>query len=285
MPETLSSVRTDVLYRLGDSNESVWTDTEVDSYIVEGYNLFVRSTRCLWDWEYTNDVGGQGTYALPSDLLVIDRVTYDGKKIDALTDRELRGLDQRYMTTEGEPLAYSVRQDGIGYIRFYPIPSSPDAYSVTGTWGIPRSLDDLDQTVTGTWGIPRTVPIDSESASTDPAWGIPRFVSVSAQLAKIEYYQRGSALVADDDEFDIPAWTVKYVRLFAMARCLERRGPGQDMKLAKHFHERFSVGVDRLIKRRDKIKSARVGRFGGMGTTRSPRPRARLPWQYGTVVR
>lgn len=123
MAETLSTVRTAVLRRLGDSTNVIWSNAEINRYIQEGYDRLLFSTQMLWKRAYSDDVDGTATYALPTDLQSVDRVMWNWRRIDAVTTRELIQADSAYRTTEGPVEAYSIEDDGVLTIRKYPVPS------------------------------------------------------------------------------------------------------------------------------------------------------------------
>lgn len=237
MAERLIDIREDVLYRLGDDDGLIWSTAEVNGYIQAGLNDLVIRTKPLWDWYYCNDVASTATYELPSDLLVVDRVTWNNARIPPLTARELRAGNSQYRTQEGEVLAYSVEEDGIKYLRKYLVPSA------TAT---------ADQDVNNT---------------------------------RVEYFQRAATLADDLDELDLPRYATKYVRYYALWQCLERKGKGQDLKLAIHYRNRYLMGVKRMLSRREAVMAARIGRLGGPSMISRRLPAPRLPWNYGRIVR
>lgn len=285
MADTLASVRTDVLYRLGDSTNTIWSNVEVDDYTRDGYDLLVSLSRSLWDWTFLNDQAGVPTYDLPAECLIVDRATWNDRRMAPLTARELRAIDPRYRVKQGQVSNYSVEEDGVGKIRLWPVPSASTGGAVTGTWGIPRSLASVSsEAATGSWGGPRWRP-PAESLPALPTWGVNRRYSSSGLNTKVEYYRRGTSLTADASTFELPSWVVKYVRFYDLWQCLLRKGEGQDLTLAKHYEERFNIGVQRLLKRKRAVVSSRVGRMGGPGKSRSVLATPRLPWNFGRPVR
>ena len=53
--KTLSEVRDEVLRRLGDTNQTIWSASEIDSYIKRGYDRICYETEILWGFEYLED--------------------------------------------------------------------------------------------------------------------------------------------------------------------------------------------------------------------------------------
>lgn len=124
MPESLSTVRVDVLLRLGDSTNDIWTNAEIDRYIQEGYDELLIRTKMLWKRAYSNDVASTATYSLPTDFIGLDRVLWNWRRIEPVTQQELIDFDALYRTTEGPVQAYSVESDGLLTLRKYPVPST-----------------------------------------------------------------------------------------------------------------------------------------------------------------
>lgn len=124
MAKTLTAVTTEVLYRLGDTAEDVWTTAEIQSYLKEAYDLLAILTGFFWDRETLSDVADQATYTLPTKVYEVERVTWNQAKITAMTSTELIELDYQYMTTKGDVEAYVLDMDGLRTLRKYRIPNA-----------------------------------------------------------------------------------------------------------------------------------------------------------------
>lgn len=84
------------------------------------------------DWEATNGYApfvGKAVYELPSDLIQIERATWDNYRIDPLNSAELQLANSRYLFETGNPRGYLMDGDGLRKLRKWPIPSA----SATGT--------------------------------------------------------------------------------------------------------------------------------------------------------
>lgn len=231
----LGTLRNDVLYRLGDTARSVWTEAEINQYIRQGYDELVFTTGALWvkrEPAELQDVAGQGTYTLPTDLIKTERITWDYQRIEPLKQVELEHSDPRYRTTQGDVFGYLQEQDGLRTLRKVRVPNQDDA-----------------------------------------------------GLVSIEYWRRGLFLTGDTNELELPLHYAKYVRHYAMWKALEREGAGQDLKLAEHYQARYAAGVQRMLRRKNAVKSQRVGRMGGPYPAQTRMARPSMPWQYGQVVR
>ena len=65
MAKTLAVVRGDVLRRLNDEAQAFWTASEVDRYLVQAYRELTRTTRCLWDIRYAENLPAGFSYTAP----------------------------------------------------------------------------------------------------------------------------------------------------------------------------------------------------------------------------
>lgn len=244
-------------------------------------------------WEYDGDfvdtVYVSPLVDLPDDLYQIERVTWKNRRIEPLRSRELEQQDARYELNQGEVEGYLADKDGLRRIRLWRVPSAPsgsigfDYDDDSETWGLLRVLDEVDDSsVEGVWG--EIVSIPGHEVSGGP-WGVIRQVTTNVNDLRIEYRRRGETLATDVIEFEIPDRYVKYVRWFALSQALGREGDGQDMELADHYQSRFELGVQRCVRRRSMAQSQRKVVMGGAARRSGRMPRARLPYNYGAVVR
>jgi hypothetical protein len=262
-----------ILYEQFQHTED-WEETYDDSGLMSGNHT------CAFEWDYLTQVYFSGLTQIPDEVYQIERATWDNERLVPSTFKEL-SADPRFEFTEGEVIAYMMEGDGLRRLRKYRRPlTQSDSYSYTGNWGIIRSVGDLSSdTPTGTYGALRRI----SGQQTKGTWGLARRVVTSEDTLKIEYYRRGSELVNDTSELELPDVYTKYVRHFATWKSLDREGPGQDLELADHYMQRWLVGIERIRRRKVAINSMRTGRMGGGTTTRTRPPKPRLPWQYGTL--
>ena len=296
MAKTRAEIRDEVLTRLGDTANLIWSNDEIDDLIRQGYRVFIVSTKLLWGRQWIDDIAGQALYKLPDEVLEVERVTWDDHPLIPKTDCELRAMDGNYERTVGRVEYYSI--DSLRRLRKYRIPkktvnSKGLVVEIIGTWGTPRNLLTIDTQI-GSWGIARSIPgyqvigswgiprsgfiivvvgswgVPRNLSLIDPvqigSWGIPRILPgyevvgswgvprgdfaglsaapLTAENTRIEYTRRAD-LPGDSSELEIPNHQAKYIRCYAMSKALGREGPGQDLKLEKHFYSRFLEGVRR----------------------------------------
>jgi len=185
----------------------------------------------------------------------------------------------------GDAWRYSMDRDGIGGLRVVPAGSgTATVYTVSGTFGILRDAEDTDGL--GTWapvgsrGFLREIP---EHFPMGGQYGIPRRLFSDTDNTRVEYFRLGKDL--DEYAFELPDRFTKYVEFYAQAKCLERDGAGQDLKLSGHFMERFTVGAARMVRRLGENRRAVVGKIGSAGRMPKAPALAQLPWRYGRQIR
>lgn len=219
----------------GNVPSTLWSASEINDRLQEGYDDFCLRTGVLWKKDSPaalDDVASTATYTLPTEVLVIERCVWDSRMIRPQDRRWLEQHHPAFETQTGDVWGYLLEGDGLRILRKVNVPST----------------------------------------SSSTAFGI-------------EYVRRGLAL-SDSQGFEIPDHMVKFIRFYALWKCLERDGPGQDVKFADHYQTRYLTGVRRALVRKSRLRSVRVGRMGGelIAATNGP-PRPRLPWEFGDVIR
>lgn len=114
---TLAQAATLVAARLMDSQNRVWTATELKVWVVRAHGMFVADTRCLWTANEYNDVANTGTMSVPSDLLKLTAVTWDYYPIPKVRMVDMVRREPNWRTKTGAVEAFMVDGDGAGIIR------------------------------------------------------------------------------------------------------------------------------------------------------------------------
>jgi hypothetical protein len=179
-------------------------------------------------------------------------------------------------------------RDGILSVRLVPSPAGDAAYgTISGelAWGIEKYDSDFTGTLQGdlSYGILRE---DTEAFPSGHQYGVPKTLHPDANNTKVEIVRLGKKL--KDYAFELPRNYVKYVIFYAMSQALKREGPGQDIKLAKHYAERFELGILRMDKRMQKLQKQLVRHLGQRETEPQSLGDPSAGWQYsipGTSVR
>ncbi len=336
--------------RLADASGQLWTATELNGYIQEGYDDLTKRTGCLFDssvlpdfafafsvtqeWEkafllsgwtnhgpaqftteferdYLDNSKGPANHTqpwefnsgfvditevaaladLPDALQEIERATWETRRVAAMRSRDVEEWDSRYELNKGQVEGYLQDKDGVGILRKYRIPSTAyapyafDSASDDG-FGIIRDLDGIstasvDQADTG--GCGDLVQVDGLNIFED--FGILGPIYSETSVLRLEYHRRGATL-SDTEPFEIADRYTIYVRHYAQAKALTREGSGQELKLAKHFMDRYEAGIARMLRRKQAMAFQKKSIMGGGESIRKTRlPLARLPYQFGVPSR
>ncbi len=255
---SLATTRTELARRLNDSNHVIWSADKLNGFLQEGYDEFCSRTLCLWRrMIFPGVVAGTAVYDSPDDLIRLERATWDDRSLLVLESFDLRRHDERYLDQgSGTVDIISSDGDGIKKFRLYRAPESVEADPSSDEFGVPRQMD-FEAGSDSAYGIPRRINFDESSQ----AYGSPRVLGVSNLI--LEFSRKGQPLT--DASFEIPDRFVRYVKDYAMWRCLRIVGPGQDLDLAEHYRQRFEAGV-RVTKNRVKdaqVSGSRVARRVG----------------------
>lgn len=156
--------------------------------------------------------------------------------------------------------AVTILQEFLNYTTIFPPPSQFSLGSQT--------------ILSGATGALRRLP--GYFASYGP-WGLARKLSKTIKNVRIEFFRRHKEMYWSNSEFELPEQYITYVRHYAMEKALSRRGPGQDLRLAKHYKSRWMRSVQRVLDRRNNIHSARLHRFGGTDEVLPQSKLAKLP--------
>ena len=221
------------------------------------------------------------TGRLPDETVDVFRVTWDELELDPEDSARMRMLDTQYERREGgDPRHYTLDKDGLLTLRLVP-PARGDAVypTVDGSWGTMTQTDDVTVTVVGTYGILREV--EGAFPAGGPH-GTPTRQHPAAKNVVVELARLGRSL--DHHAFEVPDSYVKFVVFWAMHRALKRDGPGQDLKLSKHYADRFELGTQRMRVRLREVHKERVLRIGSTGETQEPFGMGppQLPYPYGS---
>lgn len=133
MSVTLGAIKTAAGTHLGDVAHTIWEGGELGSYAKEGYDNLVRSTGMRWKKDTPAGlvpVASTGTYTLPTDLLLIERLTWKRIKLEPIRPTEAELIaGPLYRTTTGDIHSYIVDGDGINTVRYVRVPAANGAAS------------------------------------------------------------------------------------------------------------------------------------------------------------
>lgn len=132
MAKSLTTLTTEVLYRLGDASAAIWSSAEIQQYLLEGLDDLIQRTKPLWKRSLdtagaqtaVDDADGTATYTLPTDLLEVDRVTWDDVRIRPMYAEDVEHAHPSFESQEGDVYGYILDGDGLRTIRKVLIPSA-----------------------------------------------------------------------------------------------------------------------------------------------------------------
>lgn len=220
------------------------------------------------------------TGRLPQNFVDVLRVTWDEWELLPEGAAELRQKDPQYEKREGgDPRHYSMDKEGLFTLRLVPPPRGDAVYPlVTAQWGTFTQTSDTTVTTVGTWGI--LVEVEGGFPAGGP-WGTPSVIHPATKNTVVELARLGRPL--EGYAFEIPDAHVKFVEFWAMSRAFTKNGVGQDLKLAKHFSDRYKMGVQRMDHRLKTHQREQVLKFGSGSSVQDPFQLGEpmLPYPYG----
>jgi len=102
---------------------SLWTSESIIRYSQEGENDFSEEYPCLLTRISLTITKNVSTYTLADDVKSIRRISWQGFKLDPLSQRNMREVFS-YATQVGKPYWYVFNNVGANNVRFFPIPDS-----------------------------------------------------------------------------------------------------------------------------------------------------------------
>lgn len=120
---TPSEVETAARRLLNAVGSQFWSSEEIiGDYLYMSALEMATETHCIENRYTTTSVASQQEYAVPSRMIAVKRVTWDGNKLKPITPLQLDSIDQNSVTTTvGTPQYYYYYDDAFG---LYPIPDS-----------------------------------------------------------------------------------------------------------------------------------------------------------------
>lgn len=188
------------------------------------------------------------------------------------------------LCSDGEP---SGLQD-IAHQATYTLPTdllSVERMSYLGRTIYPlrsEQLTQLDNTALTMEGVVIGYILDGDGVNLVRKYRIPA-VTDSSSATHLDWLRRGADL--DSTHYQIPPYMVRITWYYALSKLLRRDGVTQDLKFSDHFQERYLNGVQRIIRRKSKYLTRRMGVLGSGPAARGIPIGPRLPWEYGEVVR
>jgi hypothetical protein len=220
---------------------------------------------------------------LPREMVEVERATHDlVTLLGEFSYGMSREINNRYESQGGDPGWFTLDKDGIFTLRRYPTGDGEAVYGeVSGYWGLETYDSEYTGSIVGEWG---GLTYDPEEFPIGGPWGAPTRRHPDTNNTRVEYIRLGRDL--DAYPMEVPRGYKRYIEFWACSRALKRDGPGQDLKLAKHYSDRFEVGVARLTSRVKEAEAEYTGHigYGPSGAVSAPL-RINLPYNYGRRIR
>ena len=127
--------------------DNFWSQTEILNLIWQACIELAGLTKCIERVYTTSTVASQQEYSYPTSAVSIKRITYEGKKLQAITMREddaITGLNQA-TTDEGTPQDYAIWNEtiylrpspsAVGTLKIFSI-NKPQQVTITSTIEVP----------------------------------------------------------------------------------------------------------------------------------------------------
>lgn len=128
---TLSDITTACRRRHNALGDNFYSDAELWQLIYEACVEYAREVKCIENTFTSTTVASTQSYAYPTNLIEIKRITYNGAKLEPINMREddLLTLSNQSTTSTGTPQYYFVWDEAI-YLR--PIPDAAQTLKVFG---------------------------------------------------------------------------------------------------------------------------------------------------------
>lgn len=245
MGKALSDVVSQTSVLLGDSTNTIWSQAELQEYVKLGYKRLLRETKAVWKQQYVNDQDGVSDAPLPSDLIEIDRATWNAKPLSIESEGTVMYRDDQYLNedeTGDQPTALFI--SGTSTLRKYPVPNT---------------------TITSTQPA---APTTAEVLNT-----------------RLEYFSSGVDLDTYAFEIpDYWSRTVRFFALWK-AYSRKGKGHNKKMgEFYSKRWDMDIMTYRRLVNQIASIREGIFGGRASSPSSRRPAD-PRLPWQYGRVTR
>ena len=124
---------TEIYYRLNVANGNpFWSDTQIQDAVNEGYRHFAETTLCFKKFGFIQIAADTSIYDLPTDLIKLIWVGYDGRELRDVSSKALDKTDPAWLSQGGTPGYYTHDLGGIKQISLYLQPESAGT-TIVGT--------------------------------------------------------------------------------------------------------------------------------------------------------
>ncbi len=135
----------------------IWSTATINRFESNGEDTFAIDYPCIVDRISLDITSGTDTYELPDYITRIRRITWKGKKLWPIQERDVR---LRSLNAIGTPREYIYDNLGTLKIKLYPIPN--------------ETISSVDSNLYGS-EIPNRVIVEFYRTASYPAFSLPRF--------------------------------------------------------------------------------------------------------------
>lgn len=134
----LQSLRADVRRMLNDASVSFWANDEIDRYLQQAYRLLTRTTRCVWDQRYLENLPATFSYTQPWERAAMLRMGFDAGCANYTYADERRMLDEVHAIGPANHTADFEFTDGT-------LEASGASVSISATGDLPATVSEIDR--------------------------------------------------------------------------------------------------------------------------------------------
>lgn len=116
----VSKMITTVQNLFGDTSEAQITITEIIDWLNEGQRKIARETGWISEHAETDVIAGQRGYDLPPDIVIMERLELDGRKLPRVTLQMIDNEEPTHTIKEGGPEKYYIWGN---ILYLYPTPT------------------------------------------------------------------------------------------------------------------------------------------------------------------
>jgi hypothetical protein len=249
MAITVEDFLTRVAYDLHEEDNTfpsgLWTQAEVIQYIEHAERDFYRQTGIIKvDVTVPVGAGTQILFTKPSNMMDIERISFNKKRLRRVTTWDLQREDPRWRVNPNGKTKY-YHEDHLPSVlqfEFDRVPATGGSYRIIGDLLPPSHGTTTNTTTTITTGG-RSYPLANPSRifPIDPRHG-----TDTDRITQIPFQSFSESTTKDVLGVDV-IWE-PYIRWEVLSLCLGKDGDNQDLARSAYAHKRYLLGVS-LAKR------------------------------------
>ena len=175
-------------------------------------------------------------FKFPANFHELKFIAYDQEPIAPTTKKAVQNRDPSYITTEGDPVAYYVEDEGDNTYVLYPKPSTVFANDVSGEGMAFFAAGDTEDTTTG------QIAVREGTTDSSDIGGAIDIVDTVDNLFMV-YTIAPKDIESSADAVEIPGFLRKYVNYGVIARAYGGNNDGRIRSLADYWEQRYRMGI------------------------------------------